>query len=178
MSAGSNQSPSQQNAGVPDPGVGTLQGPSPLEGQVPDPGVGTLQGPTPVEAQVPDPGVGTLQSPTPQPAATIDDFSLTVATLPPIVTAQEVSTIGGQATTVVQSFPDTVFQIRAEPRHKATQGQNTNTNPYHAKRSQDFADTAAYAMSLVPIAAVQDSSPVKEGNVYPRARVRGQEGLM
>jgi hypothetical protein len=107
MSAGSNQSPSQQSAGVPDPGVGTLQGPSPLEAQVPDPGVGTLQGPSPLEAQVPDPGVGTLQSPTQQPAATIDDFSLTVATLPPIVTAQEVSTIGGQATTVVQSFPAT-----------------------------------------------------------------------
>ena len=179
MSTGTNQSPPAQPAAVPDPHVGTLQSPPAQAGEAPDPHVGTLQAPPVQVAEIPDPHVGTLQKPPLIAAETPDDLG-PVATLLTLVTVStaDMGSMGGGTTNVVQTFNTSVFQIRSDPRHKAAQGETANVNPYHAKRSQDFSDTAAYAMSMTPTVEVQDTSPVKEGNVYPRARVRGQQGLM
>jgi hypothetical protein len=179
MSTGTNQNPAAQSGGVPDPHVGTLQSPPAQVAEVPDPHVGVLQKPPAQVAEIPDPHVGVLQKPPTISALLADDMgpAASIVTLVTVSTA-DMGSMGGGATTVVQTFDATVFQRRADPRHKATQGQTTDVNPYHAKRSQDFADTAAYAMAITPVVEVQDTSPVKEGNVYPRARVRGQQGLM
>ena len=179
MSTGTNQNPTAQPAAVPDPHVGTLQSPPAQVAEVPDPHVGTLQSPPAQVAEVPDPHVGTLQKPASVAAKTPDDLgpAATLLALAGVATA-DMGSMGGGSTNVVQTFNASVFQIRSDPRHKAAQGETANVNPYHAKRSQDFPDTAAYAMSMTPTVSVQDASPVKEGNVFPRARVRGQQGLM
>lgn len=179
MSTGTNQTPPAQPAAVPDPHVGTLQSPPSQVAEVPDPHVGVLQAPPTQVAEIPDPHVGVLQKPTSIAAETQDDLgpAATNVTLVTVSTA-DMGSMGGEATSVVQTFDDTVFQIRADPRHQAAQGQSSDVNPYHAKRSQDFTDTTAYAMSITPLVQVQNMSPVKEGPVFPRSRVRGQQGLM
>jgi hypothetical protein len=179
MSTGTNQTPPAQPAGVPDPHVGTLQKPPSQDAGVPDPHVGVLQSPPAQVAEIPDPHVGTLQKPPVIAASTQDDMgpAATIVTLVTVSTA-DTGSMGGEATSVVQTFDDTVFQVRSDPRHQAAQGQSSDVNPYHAKRSQDFTDTTAYAMSITPVVQVQNTSPVKEGPVFPRERVRGQQGLM